>query len=75
MSGILIFEATLASVDAPAERAATAAARAVAGEIEVAELMTLVQDKWVAWWVLLGLAATNVVFAIWRPRFGKKPGT
>jgi hypothetical protein len=74
LSGVLIFEATLASVDAPAERAATAAARAAAGEIDIAELTALVQDKWVAWWVLLALAAINVVFAIWRPRFGRKPG-
>ena len=73
VSGILIFEATLASVDAPASRAATAAASAAVGEIDVAELAALVQDKWVAWWVLLALATVNVVFAIWRPRFGKKP--
>ena len=74
ISGLLIFEATLASVDAPASRAATAAAKAAAGEIDVAELTALVQDKWVAWWVLLALATINVAFAIWRPRFGRKPG-
>ena len=74
VSGVLIFEATLARVDAPASRAASAAAKAAAGEIDVAELMALVQDKWVAWWVLLALATINVVFAIWRPRFGSKPG-
>lgn len=69
LSGVLIFEATLGSIDAPARRAAEAAARAAAGEIRVSELATLVEDKWVAWWVLLFLAAANVVFAIWRPRF------
>jgi len=71
ISGVLIFEATLGAVDGPAERAAEASARALAGDIDVAALAALVEDKWVAWWVLLVLAGLNVVFAIWRPRFGK----
>lgn len=75
ISGVLIFEATLGSVDGPAERAADAAARAVAGEIDAARLAILVDDRWVAWWVLLGLAFANVVFAIWRPRFSRKTVT
>lgn len=70
LSGILIFEATLASVDAPAKAAAAAAANAVAGEIDAATLAGLVRDEWGAWWALLGLAAANVALAIWRPRMG-----
>lgn len=72
VSGVLVFEATLGSIDGPADQAAAASARAVAGEISLAEMAVLVNDKWVAWWVLLGLAVANVVFAIWRPRFGRK---
>lgn len=75
LSGILIFEATLASVDAPAQQAAAATARAVAGEIDAATLKSLVRDEWVAWWILLALSAANVILAIWRPRFSlnRKP--
>lgn len=76
LSGILIFEATLASVDAPAQQAAAATARAVAGEIDIATLERLVRDEWGAWWALLALSAANVALAIWRPTFrlNKKPG-
>lgn len=45
VSGILIFEATLASVDAPARQAVAAAHRALAGEIDPAELARLVRDE------------------------------
>lgn len=70
LSGILIFEATLASVDAPAQAAAAAAQRALDGEIDAAELARLLRDEWGAWWMLLALSAANVALAIWRPRFG-----
>lgn len=67
-TGLLIFEASLMSIDAPAERAAVAAARAVNGEIDTATLAGLVSDEWKAMWALLVLAAVNVILAIWRPR-------
>ena len=70
LSGILIFEASLASIDAPIRAAAAASARAVAGEIDAAALAGLVRDEWGAWWMLLALAVANVGLAIWRPRFG-----
>lgn len=69
VSGILIFEATLASVDAPAQQAAVATARAAAGEIEIATLERLVRDEWGAWWALLVLSGANIALAVWRPRF------
>ncbi|MFK7886378.1 MAG: hypothetical protein AB8G16_05875 [Gammaproteobacteria bacterium] len=67
-TGLLIFEASLMSIDAPAERAANAAARAVNGEIDTATLVSLVSDEWKAMWTLLVLAVLNVLLAIWRPR-------
>lgn len=73
LSGILIFEATLASVDAPVTAAAEASARAVAGELDGAALAGLIRDEWGAWWMLLALAAANVALGIWRPRFGLRP--
>jgi hypothetical protein len=72
VSGVLVFEATLGAIDGPAERGAEAAAQALSGEIDLAQLAALVDDKWVAWWVLMGLATANIVLAIWRPRFGRK---
>ena len=69
ITGLLIFEASLASIDGPADQAAEAAAAAVAGTINAAELAASVNDKWGALWVMLALSALNVVLAIWRPRF------
>lgn len=69
LTGVLIFEASLMSIDAPAQKAADAAASAVAGEIDAATLATLVRDEWIAMWVVLALAAVNIVLGTWRPRF------
>ena len=69
--GLLVFEASLASIDRPAKDAATATAKFQQGEIDVATMMSLIDDKWVAWWILMGIFAANVVLAIWRPRFSR----
>ena len=69
LTGLLIFEATLATVDGPAKRAAAAAHAALNGELAATELALRVNDRIGALWVLLFLAAINVVLAIWRPRF------
>lgn len=71
LSGILIFEATLASIDGPAQAAAAAAASAVNGEIDAQRLAELVRDEWGAWWMLLALNVANVALATWRPRFAR----
>ncbi len=72
LTGLLVFEASLASIDAPADGAKRAVERAIAGEIETAQLATLIHDEWVALYILLGLAVVNVVLGVWRPRFGLK---
>ncbi len=69
LTGLLVFEASLASIDGPAKRAAKAASDAVAGNIDAAQLAAGINDKWGALWVMLALSAANVVLAIWRPRF------
>lgn len=69
--GILIFEATLASIESPAKRALKATERAINGEIDMATLERLVHDEWVALWVMLALLAANVALGVWRPRFRK----
>ncbi len=72
LSGVLLFEASLMSIDAPAEQAADAVASALAGEIDPATLSTLVHDEWVAMWTVLALAGANVVLGVWRPRFSRR---
>lgn len=69
LSGVLLFEASLMSIDAPAEQAVDAVANAINGEIDPATLSGLVHDEWVAMWTVLALAIANVVLAVWRPRF------
>ncbi|MEM7612318.1 MAG: DUF2269 family protein [Pseudomonadota bacterium] len=75
LTGLLIFEATLASLDAPAQAAKKAMIEASAGTLAPERLEVLVRDEWMAWWILLGLAVANVALGIWRPRFGIKPSS
>ncbi|MEM9531960.1 MAG: DUF2269 family protein [Pseudomonadota bacterium] len=69
VSGILVFEATLGSLDAPAQRAAVAAQKALDGTIDQDRLNELIHNEWGAWWMILALSAANMILAIWRPRF------
>ena len=69
LSGLLIFEATLASVDGPAGRAVAAARTALEDQHTAAWLENAVRDHWGALWALLVLSALNVILGIWRPRF------
>ncbi len=69
LSGLLLFESTLMSIDAPAARAATASARAVAGEIDRSEMLGLIDTEWGALYMLLAIGVANVALGIWRPRF------
>lgn len=70
-TGILVFKATLGSVDGPAMNAVSAARSALENGHSRAWLENAVADHWGALWVLLGLMALNVVLGIWRPRFSK----
>lgn len=72
LSGVLIFEATLASIEAPASNARIAAEKAASGELAPSELAGLIHDEWMALYVLLGLSIANVVLGIWRPRFKRR---
>ncbi len=71
-AGIVVAALTLVSVGATSRRAADAASRAAAGEISLADLQNTINDPWLAWWLLLCLATTNVVMAVWRPRLGQR---
>jgi len=75
LSGVLVFEGSLGSIDAPAQAAAELSRQVLAGEAEAAVLAEGVKDAWVGWWTLLGLAVANIALATWRPkfRFGAPP--
>ena len=68
-TGILVFEGTLAYVQAPMERAATRARLALSGEFPVTELGATLRPEWGSFWVMLGVGLANVVLGVWRPRF------
>jgi uncharacterized membrane protein len=70
-TGILVFEGTLAYVQAPMERAADRARLALSGEIPVTELGATLRPEWGSFWVMLGVGLANVVLGVWRPRFFK----
>ncbi|MEM1411857.1 MAG: hypothetical protein AAGH19_05805 [Pseudomonadota bacterium] len=72
LSGVLVFEASLGSIDGPAQAAVILSTRAVEGEIDAAALAAGVRDEWGAYWTLLFLAAANIALATWRPRFRRR---
>lgn len=69
LSGVLVFEASLGSIDGPAKAAVIWSQRALKGEIDAAALAASVHDEWGAYWILLGLAVANIALATWRPKF------
>lgn len=72
LAGVLVFEASLASIAGPAKASLRAVERAVAGDIDINTMNGLLQDKWTAMYVLLGISVANVVLGVWRPRFGQR---
>lgn len=64
---LLLFEATLASIDTPARDAAVFASQALdSGEVSKA-LVELAAREWTAYWIILALCLANVALGIWRP--------
>lgn len=72
LSGLVLFESSLATIVAPADKAAVVTAQALAGDIDQVEMMAGINDIWGAWWVLLAIAVLNVVLGVWRPRFRRR---
>ncbi len=71
--GVSVFEGTLLTVGAGARRASELAALAVAGQPDPAELALVLHGEWGGLWLLLLLSLANIVLAVWRPRFGRRP--
>lgn len=70
--GLAMFEGTLGGVQAPAERGAKLASRAINGEIDPLALPALINDEMNVLWFLLALSIANIVLAIWRPRLRRR---
>ena len=66
--GVSVFEGTLVAVHGPAQRAADKAAAALAGELDPA-LLGSGHNEWMALWVMMFVALTNIALGVWRPRF------
>jgi hypothetical protein len=72
-SGILVFEWGFAAIQGPMQQEAELSARALAGEIDPATLGGSLGAEWGSLWVLLTVAAANVILGIWRPRLTRLP--
>ena len=73
-TGILIFEGGFTSVLGPLQEEAELSARVLAaGAVDAAVLAVSLAAARNSLWLLLGVAAANVVLGIWRPRFTRLP--
>lgn len=67
-TGILIFESGFVGVLGPMQREAERSTRALAGEVDPATLAASLGAERATLWVLLAVAAANVILGIWRPQ-------
>ncbi|MEM1190814.1 MAG: hypothetical protein AAGI72_19945 [Pseudomonadota bacterium] len=71
--GVSVFEGTLVTIQGPARREAERATQALAGEFDVALLGLTSGNEANSTMVILGVAIINVVLAVWRPKFSRRP--
>ncbi len=67
-TGILIFEGGFIGVLGPMQQEAEQSAKALAGEVDPATLGISLGSELGTLWVVLVVAAVNVVLGVWRPR-------
>jgi len=72
-TGVLMFEWSLAGVVGPLQSEAERTAAAVLGTVDPTTLAAAVAPTHNSIWVLLGVAAVNVVLGVWRPRLTRLP--
>jgi hypothetical protein len=72
-TGIIIFEWGFTAVLGPLQEEAELSARVVAGEADPGTLVLSLSAERTSLWVLLAVAAANVVLGIWRPRLTSLP--
>ena len=73
--GVSMFEGTLITVQGPAQKEAELSARAVAGDLNPAQLGQAMQAEWNSVWIVLAIAVVNVLLGVWRPRFQRRRQT
>jgi hypothetical protein len=66
--GLSVFEATLVTIQAKANRAGEVASRIVAGEAGPDELAAAITNEWAALAAILALVLAQIALGIWRPR-------
>jgi len=71
--GISMFEGTLLTISASARRAAELAEMAITGTGDAVELSRIIHTEWGGLWILLAVSTANIVLAVWRPRFSRRP--
>jgi hypothetical protein len=72
-TGILIFEWGFTAIQGPMQQEAELSARALAGGVDTATVAGSPGAEQISLWVLLAVAAANVVLGIWRPRLTRLP--
>jgi uncharacterized membrane protein len=72
-SGIIVFEWGFTAILGRLDEEADLSARALTGEVDPTDLATSWAAERNSLWVLLAVAAANVMLGIWRPRFTRLP--
>lgn len=67
-TGVLVFEWGFVGVQGPMQAEAESSAAALAGQLDPATLAQSLSAERGSLWVLLAIAALNVVLGVWRPR-------
>ena len=70
-TGILVFEWGFVGVQGPMQEQAEQSALVLAGQADPATLAAQLSAEQGSLWILLGIAALNVVLGVWRPKFTK----
>lgn len=72
-TGILVFEWSFVAIIGPLQEEAELSRRAAAGQGDAAALGASLGAEVGSLWVMLAVAALNVVLGVWRPRFSRLP--
>lgn len=72
-TGVLIFEWGFTAILGPMQEEAELSARVLAGEADASALAVSLGAERSSLWVLLAVAAANVMLGIWRPRLTRLP--
>jgi hypothetical protein len=72
-TGILIFEWGFTAILGPMQEEAELSAHVLAGGADASALAASLAAQRTSLWVLLAVAAANVVLGIWRPRLTRLP--